>query len=300
MGATPREARPPRAPPTLRRTEAARRARTRLADAPSPSLARQPPSRGGAAAARWAHNPKVGGSNPPPATRYNAGTVRCRRCCIFSPLSRLNSVRTVGRMLRLLEESSTSSATLLNLLSISSIQSDAPNAAGAALGFALSCNAALSSVQPSMVRPMWCAGQLFPLQVPVDTRESGTGQISWTIRRLAARRCRSVQIPRGVGTSGASKRAFSGCRRSNAPADALIPVPLHPTRLRQRGFNQSLLLAQHAGDLLGIEVKQALNRTRRTDAQVNLGSRTENGQCRRGVRRSTGFFRRGTLHRADR
>jgi predicted amidophosphoribosyltransferase len=55
-------------------------------------------------------------------------------------------------------------------------------------------------------------------------------------------------------------------------ADALIPVPLHSTRLRQRGFNQSLLLAQHAGSLLGIEVKQALNRTRRTDAQVNLGS----------------------------
>ncbi len=26
------------------------------------------PPRGGAAAARWAHNPKVGGSNPPPAT----------------------------------------------------------------------------------------------------------------------------------------------------------------------------------------------------------------------------------------
>ena len=26
--------------------------------------------RGGAAAARWAHNPKVGGSSPPPATSY--------------------------------------------------------------------------------------------------------------------------------------------------------------------------------------------------------------------------------------
>jgi hypothetical protein len=26
-------------------------------------------ARGGAAAARWAHNPKVGGSNPPPATK---------------------------------------------------------------------------------------------------------------------------------------------------------------------------------------------------------------------------------------
>jgi competence protein ComFC len=54
--------------------------------------------------------------------------------------------------------------------------------------------------------------------------------------------------------------------------DALIPVPLHAARLRQRGFNQSLLLAQHTGDLLGVEVKEALIRTRRTDAQVNLGS----------------------------
>ena len=54
--------------------------------------------------------------------------------------------------------------------------------------------------------------------------------------------------------------------------DALIPVPLHPTRLRQRGFNQSLLLAQQAGGLLGVEVKEALIRTRRTDAQVNLGA----------------------------
>ena len=49
------------------------------ADAPQPpehrghraSQADVTPSatRGGAAAARWAHNPKVGGSNPPPATR---------------------------------------------------------------------------------------------------------------------------------------------------------------------------------------------------------------------------------------
>jgi ComF family protein len=54
--------------------------------------------------------------------------------------------------------------------------------------------------------------------------------------------------------------------------DALVPVPLHLSRLRQRGFNQSLLLAQEAGGLLGVEVKEALVRTRRTDAQVNLGA----------------------------
>src|SRR5215212_9881592 len=36
----------------------------------------QYPSRGGAAAARWAHNPKVGGSNPPPATQIESDRVR--------------------------------------------------------------------------------------------------------------------------------------------------------------------------------------------------------------------------------
>ena len=56
------------------------------------------------------------------------------------------------------------------------------------------------------------------------------------------------------------------------PVDALIPVPLHPTRLRQRGFNQSLLLARHAGDMLTLDVVEALTRTRRTEAQVNLGA----------------------------
>jgi ComF family protein len=55
--------------------------------------------------------------------------------------------------------------------------------------------------------------------------------------------------------------------------DALIPVPLHPTRLRQRGFNQSLLLAQQAAELLNVDVMDALIRTRRTDAQVNLGAK---------------------------
>ena len=38
------------------------------AESQSPRAHGPDPSRGGAAAARWAHNPKVGGSNPPPAT----------------------------------------------------------------------------------------------------------------------------------------------------------------------------------------------------------------------------------------
>ena len=74
----------------------------------------------------------------------------------------------------------------------------------------------VAPIQHSLVRSMWCSGDLFPLQVPFDTREPGTPEISWTIRRLAARCCHSIQISWGVGTSSASKRASSGCGRAPA------------------------------------------------------------------------------------
>jgi ComF family protein len=62
-------------------------------------------------------------------------------------------------------------------------------------------------------------------------------------------------------------------RIASVPAvDALVPVPLHPARLRQRGFNQSLLLARHAGRLLDVNVADVLIRTRQTSAQVSLGA----------------------------
>lgn len=42
-------------------------------------------SRGGAVAARWAHNPKVGGSNPPPATTDDPGRTVRVRSFVFNP-----------------------------------------------------------------------------------------------------------------------------------------------------------------------------------------------------------------------
>ncbi len=52
--------------------------------------------------------------------------------------------------------------------------------------------------------------------------------------------------------------------------DGLVPVPLHPARLRWRGFNQSLLLAEAVAARSGLPVRQALRRTRTTDPQVGL------------------------------
>jgi competence protein ComFC len=53
--------------------------------------------------------------------------------------------------------------------------------------------------------------------------------------------------------------------------DILIPVPLHPDRLRQRGFNQSLLLARQISRRHSIPVDfLALERIRMTAPQVEL------------------------------
>lgn len=53
--------------------------------------------------------------------------------------------------------------------------------------------------------------------------------------------------------------------------DVLVPVPLHPHRLRQRGYNQSEKLAEAAGLTLGIEVVGAIRRDRDTPQQTTLG-----------------------------
>lgn len=62
--------------------------------------------------------------------------------------------------------------------------------------------------------------------------------------------------------------------REGGPAaayDLLIPVPLHRVRLRERGFNQSLLLLQELLQLFpGAKVDESLQRIRPTVAQSTL------------------------------
>lgn len=57
-----------------------------------------------------------------------------------------------------------------------------------------------------------------------------------------------------------------------APRALLVPVPLHPSRERQRGYNQSALIADGVAAALGWERIDPLRRSRATGQQAKLGA----------------------------
>ena len=61
------------------------------------------------------------------------------------------------------------------------------------------------------------------------------------------------------------------CAKMSLPGDLILPVPLHPRRLRERGYNQAGLLAERVGQALGKPVAHdVLYRTRHTMSQTRL------------------------------
>ena len=64
--------------------------------------------------------------------------------------------------------------------------------------------------------------------------------------------------------------------RNPVSVDALIPTPLHPRRLRSRGYNQSALLACEIGRQLNLPVREdLLVRTSNPRPQVEAQSQQE-------------------------
>lgn len=70
---------------------------------------------------------------------------------------------------------------------------------------------------------------------------------------------RSLALPLGSLMRMRGREVLAG-------ADVAVPIPLHPSRQRQRGFNQASDLARH----LGLPVTGALRRIRATAAQADL------------------------------
>lgn len=62
-----------------------------------------------------------------------------------------------------------------------------------------------------------------------------------------------------------------GARIQRMKADALVPVPVHPSRMRTRGFNQAEELARRLSEKLGIPVNDTiLKRSKKTAPQKSL------------------------------
>ena len=63
--------------------------------------------------------------------------------------------------------------------------------------------------------------------------------------------------------------------------DAIVPVPLHPARRRQRGFNQARLIANRLGKALSVPVLGTCVRRNRTGApQSRLSARARRNRLR--------------------
>jgi len=76
-----------------------------------------------------------------------------------------------------------------------------------------------------------------------------------------------------------------------AGAELFVPVPLHPSRRRERGFNQARLLARDLASLRGLGVlADALVKTRNAPAQAGLraADREKNARSAYAVKRPAG------------
>lgn len=75
--------------------------------------------------------------------------------------------------------------------------------------------------------------------------------------------------------------------RNAALPQALVPVPLHPARQRQRGFNQAIELARPAARALGIALATGCcRRIRATETQSLLARRARHANLRGAFRMS--------------
>lgn len=88
--------------------------------------------------------------------------------------------------------------------------------------------------------------------------------VDWLVQGLKYRQ--RLDLARFFGHPFADFMAAHG-----AAPDLLVPVPLHPSRLRQRGYNQSLELARYVGRRLNVEIEiSSVHRRRATLPQMEL------------------------------
>jgi ComF family protein len=119
---------------------------------------------------------------------------------------------------------------------------------------------------PSRANAVFCVGCALVVERTSDPRAPFVygGPIAAAITRFKYLPAPDLARPLGeLLATEASRLAID--------ADVVVPVPLHPSRLFERGFNQAALLARPVARVLGLPLlPRALVRTRATAKQAEL------------------------------
>jgi len=139
-----------------------------------------------------------------------------------------------------------------------------------------SCHQSLSRIMPPLCprcgRPQ-SSGILCPScvswQAQIDSIRSPfrfDGVMRQAIHQLKYKNLRALAVP-------LAKLLQDYLANNYMPGEVLVPVPLHQKRLRQRGYNQSCLLAQELGKLVNLPViDDCLIRLRHTPPQARTST----------------------------
>ena len=110
-----------------------------------------------------------------------------------------------------------------------------------------------------------CNAQRFAFSNAVSCRRS-----AGPVRELIHRFKYQGQLPLKKQLGAWLAETLADPRLQTPPCDLLVPVPLHFARRRERGFNQSLVLAKELFRHSGIPVSDCLRRIRYTQTQTTF------------------------------
>lgn len=107
--------------------------------------------------------------------------------------------------------------------------------------------------------------------MPKDAAAVGAFPLLRRIQRRAENASPARQVRRRPRRAAPARRFLALSCKDLPKPDAIVPVPLHSTRLRERGFNQCQELARPLSDALGVPlVPDLLLRQHPTRHQVGL------------------------------
>jgi ComF family protein len=112
--------------------------------------------------------------------------------------------------------------------------------------------------------PLGLAWPLPPGLAQLEWCASFTGPVRAALHALKYRGERRLAEPLGRAMAERWRRVALG-------GDLLVPVPVHASRLRERGFDQAADLARWCGRALHVQVAPVLERAERTAAMHALG-----------------------------